>query len=137
MKDFKIPYFLYLLVILFLLGCEDEEVTPNDLEKYNGEYFGQTYNSSMAHIGDWYIKVENGKVFGKFHASHEYEEYDGSVDQNGILTAVATFDESRMRQLEILVVTMKGTISLEDKTLSGHWINHKEETGTFEGEKIK
>ncbi|NME69367.1 hypothetical protein [Flammeovirga aprica] len=137
MSDFKIPNFLYLFILLFFIGCEDEEVSPNELKNYNGEYYGQTYNSAKVHIADWYIKVENGKLSGKFREMDDYEEYEGSVDQNGILTAVAIFDESSMRQSELLVITMKGTISLEDKTLKGHWINQKEDTGTFEGVKVK
>ncbi|AZQ64968.1 hypothetical protein EI427_22360 [Flammeovirga pectinis] len=135
MKNLKITIaFLFIFGLLFQ-SCEDEEVDPRAVSLYNGEYYGNILTENRTVMGEWYMKIENGSLSSNFDGSDVYTPIEGSVDKNGIITAVATFDDTELRLKEQIIITLKGVISLEDNTMTGSWINHKEDIGHFEGVK--
>lgn len=142
MKALRIPHALYLIILTLFFSCQEELDSILDKEKeaqtamYNGEYYGYTYNGDNLIITDWFFKIENGKIYGKFHPADDYQIYEGSINENGEIQAFTTFETSNMRQTEALTITFQATISLEKGTLSGTWEDQNKNSGKIEGQSI-
>ncbi|MBD0403353.1 hypothetical protein [Flammeovirga sp. EKP202] len=142
MRDYKIPYVLYLIVIILFGACEDkedslEEEKNEKMASFNGEYHGYIYDSDNQLMTDWFIKIEDGILFGKFDLGDQYQQYEGGIDENGVINAISEFDDSNMRQLKMLTITIKASVSLENGTMSGTWSNQNGHTGSLEGLKFE